>query len=220
MAIIRSDGDSFSYYYGSTFNESSPLSLNQMQLNATYIFGYLRSKGWAITSICALLGNMQAESTINPGRWQNDLPGSTSSGYGLVQWTPSTKYTEWAIQNGFTDPSTMSSNLARIVYEVENNIQWIMTDSYFITFKAFARGYTIEDIPYTLKFLTEAFLINYERPADQSNSVKEYRTSLANYWYEYLSGTTPSQPSKRKKKKYNFWILNVRKRREEWIKQP
>ena len=93
MATLRNGG--FGEYYGSLYGESEPLSQSEMEVNATYIYSYLNDMGWTLNSISALLGNLQAESTINPGRWQNENVGSNSNGYGLVQWTPATKYFEW-----------------------------------------------------------------------------------------------------------------------------
>jgi hypothetical protein len=75
-------------------------------------------------------GNMQSESAINPGRWQSDIvmpSDPTYAGYGLVQWTPYTKYTNWIVNQGFSDPSEMDANIFRILYEVANNLQWIAT---------------------------------------------------------------------------------------------
>lgn len=210
-------------YYGSFMGESNPLSTEQMTVNAIYINSYLKEKGWSINSISALLGNMQAESTMNPGRWQSESVGNLSMGYGLVQWTPSTKYTEWAISNGFNDYSEMDANLSRIIYEVENNIQWIKTDAYDMRFIDFTLGYDGLDRPYTLKTLTEAFLINYERPADQSDSVKAYRVSLAENWYKVISGGAepdiPSSPTIKRKSKFKFLLLNANRRRNAWIRK-
>lgn len=200
----------FGNYYGSFKPESEPLSRSEMEVNVKYIYSYLLSKGWTIQSISALCGNLQAESSINPGRWQSDNVGSTSNGYGLVQWTPATKYFEWCSANGITDYSEMDSNLKRILYELENNIQWIATNSYNFSFKEFS---TSTDSPSNLAV---AFLLNYERPADQSESVQAYRGSLANSWYTYLSGVTPSSPSNgrtRKRRKFNFILF----RRKLWI---
>ena len=82
-------------------------------------------------------------------------------GYGLVQWTPRSKYWDWAVSNGL-DPYSGNSQLARINYEVDNNIQWIAKDSVFngLTFAEFrtnSRGLTVNE-------LTEAFTWGYERP--------------------------------------------------------
>lgn len=207
-------------YYGSLYSESEPLSQTEMELNADYIFKSLGlNAGWTANSVCALLGNMQAESTFNPGRWQNDNVGSTSNGYGLVQWTPSTKYTDWCTENGISDPSEMDNNLVRILYEVENGLQWIARDDYPLSFEEFTKS--SESIDY----LAKAFLLCYERPADQSESVQNYRSELANNWYTYLKelyeGSLPDVPTEqeeKKKKKYNFLIHNARKRRELWIR--
>ena len=195
----------YGMYWGSFFNESEALPQAQMEENAVYIFSALTAKGWTRESIAAILGNMQAESSINPGRWQNDSVGNTSLGYGLVQWTPSTKYTEWCAAQGLSDPSEMDSAIARIMYELENGIQWIATTAHNMTFAEFSRS---SAAPATL---AAAFLLNYERPADQSQSVQEYRGSLAEAWYTHLTGETPTPPGtggkKAKRKKYNFVLF-------------
>lgn len=208
----------FGTYYGSFSTESEPLTASEQDVNATYIYKSLIAKGWNINSVSALLGNMQAESSLNPGRWQSDDVNNTSMGYGLVQWTPSTKYTLWATESGYLDPSEMDTNIARIMYELENNIQWIATSNYDYSFKTFATG-----TGKTVSELAKAFLLNYERPADQSASVQSYRASLAESWYTYLTGVDidPSEPeggttaNKTKKKKFNFILFN-RRRRKQW----
>ena len=135
MAVSLRQG-TFGSYYGNDFNSSNALNYEQMKVNVTYIYSYLTNKGWSVNAISAMCGNMQAESSINPGRWQSDRVGGETSGhgYGLVQWTPYTKYTEWV--SG--DPSTMDNNLSRIIYEVENKLQWIATSKYNYSFKEFS----------------------------------------------------------------------------------
>lgn len=194
-------------YFGSTWTQSSPLTEEQMQLNAVYIFKYLYARGWSIQAIAGMLGNMEAESTMNPGRWQNDDPGNTYLGYGLVQWTPSTKYTNWCRENGITNYPAMDSNLQRIVYEVDNNIQWIATDRYNYSFKEFSVRQT------NVRDLAKAFLLNYERPADQSESVQNYRADNASKWLTYLSdfiGDVIITPDNYKKRKFNFILFKKR----------
>lgn len=46
---------------------------------------------WTTESIAGMLGNVQAESGLNPWRWQGDSYG-TSRGYGLFQFTPASGY--------------------------------------------------------------------------------------------------------------------------------
>ena len=203
---------SFGTYYGSAYSESEPLTQTEMNANARYIYLCLTAQGWTTNAIAALLGNMTAESSLNPGRWQSDIVGASYIGYGLVQWTPATKYFDWCNSQGFSDPSEMDNNLARILYEVANGLQWISTDNYNYSFLAFTKSATAAGT------LAKAFLLNYERPADQSVSVQEYRAGLANSWYEFLTGTappdppTPPTPWKGRQRKYKFLLFNRRSR--------
>lgn len=205
MALIQRTGK-YGTYWGNTYDSSNALSESQMQLNATYIYSYLTDKGWSINSIAATLGNMSVESSLNPGRWQSDRVGGDTSGHGysLCQWTPYTNYTDWV--DG--DPSEMDNALSRIIYELDNGLQYIPTDSYPESFSEYTKS--TKDLTY----LTTAFLKNYERAGVEH---LETRIEWSNTWYEYLTGVTPTPPggnesSSKKKKKYNFILFNRRKR--------
>lgn len=176
----------FGSYYGNDFNSSNALTQAQMEVNATYIYSYLTSKGWTVNSIAAMLGNMQAESTINPGRWQGNNVGGGPA-YGLVQWDPFSKYTNWATSNGFSDPSEMDSNLARIMYELDQGegYQWITTSSYPISFEEFTTSNK------SISYLTTAFLKNYERASVER---LEERIEYANNWYSFLANKSNFTP--------------------------
>lgn len=143
------------YYYGNDKTSSNPLTMPQMKVNADYIYRYLSRFSFTKEAISALLGNMQAESTINPGRWESDIVGRLTYGYGLVQWTPASKYIDYIGEEN--DYSTMDNNLSRIIYELNNNLQWIKTSSYNLTFNEFV---TSDTSPYELAC---AFAWNYER---------------------------------------------------------
>lgn len=209
MALPILRGGIFGSYYGTVYSESIALTQSQMEVNAEYIYNYLKHEGWSTNSIAAILGNMQAESSINPGRWQSDRVGGDSSGHGysLVQWTPYTKYTEWCTSNGYSDPSEMDSALARIRYEVENNIQWIGVGQYSdMSFNDFSKSSE------SVGTLAKAFLLCYERPADQSEAVQNFRSSLAEAWYSYLTGLTPIKPKDKKRKRFKFVLFNRRRK--------
>lgn len=206
-------------YYGSYKNESIPLTQSQMEHNAKYIYSYLTAKGWSKNAISAVLGNMENEGGLNPGRWQSDNVGWYEGGYGLVQWTSTTKYFEWCTEQGIDDYSEMDSNLKRIEYEVENNIQWYGTGNYSgMSFKEFSTS------DKTVRELAIGFLLCYERPADQSEAVQNYRSECAEEWYTYLTGVVPDNPVNPdinvipKRKGYNFLLLNAGRRRKQWIK--
>lgn len=93
---------------------------------------------------------------------------SEDRGYGLVQWTPRSKYWDWAVGQGLS-PRVGNSQLARIDYEVENNIQYIANghqkrygagnkfDFSFADFRANTHAHSVEE-------LVEAFMWNYEGP--------------------------------------------------------
>lgn len=172
------------YYSGNRF-----LTLDEMKVNATYIYEYLSARGWTKNAVAGILGNMQTESTINPSIWQGLNEGDTSGGFGLVQWTPATKYFNWCTPLNLT-PEAMDSNLQRILYEVDNNIQW---------------GYDSEGNPppYSFYDFTQSkedayvlgmyFLWYYERPAlkDQPK-----RGEQANEWFIFLGGIKPKKSFK------------------------
>lgn len=209
MALIQRQG-LYGTYWGNTYDSSNTMTMEQMKVNAKYIYSFLLSQGWTKNAICGMLGNMQSESAINPGRWQSDRVGGDSDGHGysLVQWTPYTKYTNWCSENGYVDPSEMDVALARILYEVENNLQWIATSTYNFSFEEFIKS---EESP---NYLAMAFITNYERPLEPN---QPSRGTQAEYWYEFLTGESPLDPIIKMKKKKKFpWAVmtnNIRKRR-------
>lgn len=169
-----------------TYSGNYFLSLEEMTVNAQYIHDYLLPLGWTKESVSGMLGNMQVESTINPGIWQNLDAGNMSMGYGLVQWTPASKYWNWCA-NVALEPSEMNSNLSRILQEVEIDTtspghaddQWISTDEYPLSFLEFTQS---KESP---ENLASAFLRNYERAGVE---VEEERRQNARYWYDILEG--------------------------------
>lgn len=100
----------------------------------------------------------------------------------------------------------MDTNLLRINYEVENNIQWIPTSQYPISFQEFKQS---TDLPYDLAL---CFIANYERPLDPEQPARGLQ---ANYWFEYLGGITPPKPSKEETK--FKWVLFSKKLRNRRI---
>lgn len=202
-------------YYGSYLGESAPLTSAQMEVSAFYIYSALTDKGWTPEAISGLLGNLQHESSINPGRWQNDDVGNVSMGYSLVQWTPSTNYTEWCAAEGRSDPSAMDNAIARILYELESGLQYYATDSYPLSFREFTQS---TGSPYDLAC---AFAWNYERSwtvlygtEAEKEALRQQRGGAAESWYTYLTGREPTPPGSggsttktKRRKKYNFVLF-------------
>ncbi len=163
---------------GSTYCSNSYLTTKQMTVNAQYILNYLRGKGWTKNAVCGMLGNMQTESTINPGIWQSLKVNNMNGGFGLVQWTPATKYIDWANSNNLA-VANMDSELKRILYEVSNRLQFYSTSKYNMTFSQFTHSTE------SAYYLACAFLHNYERPANASQD--QTRGNQAANWYNTLN---------------------------------
>lgn len=167
------------YYTGNFY-----LNDEQMKVNASYLWAKMGALRWSINAVAGMLGNMQSESSINPGIWQNLDEGNLNDGYGLVQWTPASKYIDWANSNGYA-LGGMEGQIARFDYEVENQIQWYATANYPISFAEFK---STSLTPYNAAM---AFLECYERP---ENPNQPHRGTQAEYWYTYLMNEPPPPP--------------------------
>ena len=137
------------------------LSESESLKNAQLVANHLIKQGWTKESISALCGNMRHESSINPDMYEYGYNWSEDRGYGLVQWTPRSKYWNWAESKGL-NPRDGNSQLDRIDYEVEQNIQWISTPNYPETYAQFRASTKSMD------YLVPAFTWNYERPNAES----------------------------------------------------
>jgi len=154
------------------------LSLEEMTINAQEILDYFLDKGWTKESVCGMLGNMQSESTINPGIWESLDEGNLQCGFGLVQWTPASKYISWADSEGYVRDD-IEGQMCRIQYEVDNGMQWITKPSYPMSFEEFTKS---TENP---SYLAEVFINNYERPFEPNQPI---RGEQALYWFDTLTG--------------------------------
>ena len=147
-------------------NGYDPNFPSQEQLeNMMMITSYMHTHTSATDAcIAGIIGNMVRESTLNPNLWQNGI-GVTSGGYGLVQWTPATKYL-----NSSYCPSDYATNATAngegqmecLVYGIEHTWdqpggEWAPSyDGYSYTYQQF---YALTDPEEACK----AFLHQYER---------------------------------------------------------
>lgn len=154
------------------------LNIDEMTVNAQEIMNQLTSRGWTKNAVAGMLGNMQTESTINPGVWESLSP-NVNNGYGLVQWTPATKLISWAESEGL-DYTSGDAQLQRIDWEVVNNQQWIATSLYPMSFQEFKVS------TLTPEYLAQVFIRNYERPRNPNQPI---RSTQARYWYDNLEGS-------------------------------
>ena len=151
----------------------------EQENNVLIIAAYFRGIGWTDNAIAAMLGNMQVESFLNPAQFEMGYNFSAERGFGLVQWTPRTKFSDWA---GADWETNYNKQLSRIKYELDNGLQWIYNIN--MSFAAFSVS------TQTVDYLTEVFLRNYENPRDWTASIAQRRTN-ANNWYTFL-GNNPT----------------------------
>ena len=137
------------------------LSESESLQNAQLVANHLIPQGWTKESVSALCGNMRHESSINPDMYEFNYAWGDDRGYGLVQWTPRSKYWDWAESRNLP-PRNGDSQLARIDYEVEQNIQWISTPNYPESYAQFRASTKSMD------YLVPCFTWNYERPNAES----------------------------------------------------
>ena len=189
LPTTHTQEDPFEYLDGASVPTEEPadwiygnraLTEEEMQNNALKVIAFFSRQGWTFNSICGMLGNMVVESTINPGRWEGGV--EYQGGYGLVQWTPYTNYSNWAGDNWENNGDLQCS---RIQFELENGLQYYATNDYDLTFREFSES--TEDV----KYLASAFLYNYERPADPQ-ATESTRQEWAEYFYNLYNGSYPS----------------------------
>lgn len=162
---------------------NSYLGESQMRENALEFSAFLSARGWTLNAIAGTLGNIESESTVNPGIWQNLNYGNYSGGYGLVQWTPATNYTDWASANNY-DIKDPEGQMIWIDTRTVPTGQWIATSEYNLSFESFKKS------TQTPEWLASAFLKNFERAGVE---VEDERRTQARKWYNYLSQQGGSQ---------------------------
>ena len=162
------------------------------------VWWYLRKMGLSEKGAAGVMGNMQAESGINPINLQDSYESSLgytdesytkavdkgtyknfandSAGYGLVQFTSSNLKQELYDHVKEDDKSvgSLSGQLETLNKQLTSNYSDLLS--------------TLKNAK-SVSEASNAFLHNYERPADQSSSVESARTSLGEKFYEQFKGT-------------------------------
>lgn len=167
----------------------------QIEANANYIFKYLSEKGWSKEAICGLFGNIEQEGNFNPGTWEVKKNGY-GPGYGLVQWTPASKFfkhanlTEEIAKNlADKDPKKlMDLQLDFLIWSCKKNTpsdkrEWFPTQSFGSPKKISFEDFTKSN--QSPKILALVFHGSYERSKDTKEMQKE-REESAIKWYNYF----------------------------------
>lgn len=176
-----------------------------MDTNVKYIFDYIASICGSEYGAAGLLGNIQAESGIIPYRKQGDFSsGYTKSieytnkvdngtiskyefvhdsiGYGLAQWTFSTrkeKYYDHVKNRGGSIGST-ENGVSYLVSELQNDYPGV---------------WNVMQTSNDIKSISDKVLHDFENPKEQGVNVENYRYQLSLAIYnEYSGGIIPPTP--------------------------
>lgn len=164
--------------------------------NAICTYAKLSALGWSLNAICAVYGNMEAESGYNPWRWESDsvpsYPSTPSYGYGLPQFTPSSKYISSSYAQGYSDYSPNWSDHSGNPNDGNAQLQFIDKHADYYSTTSYPLSYADFKVSTnSAGDLAKAWLYNYERPADPS-STENARAAAAEYWYDILIQYDPS----------------------------
>lgn len=166
--------------------------------NEEKIWNYLIEKGLSKAGAAGLMGNLNAESALNPKNLQNSYEkklGYTddsytaavdngsynnfvrdSAGYGLAQWT------YWSRKQNMLE---FARAAGKSIGDLEMQLDFL--------FKELTEGYkavlNVLKTATTVRAASDSVLLNYERPADQSEAVKTKRAGYGQTYYNKYAGT-------------------------------
>ena len=195
--------------------------------------------GWTENSASAVIGNFQHESALNPGQFEHGKNYSMSDGFGLGQWTPATKISNYI---GSTNKNNMADGAKQMLYFLASPGQY---STYFLNPDGSSRYYSESGLPYitnmadfsrsnaSISDLTKLWAICWERPgaAEYHRSIST-RIDYATHWFNEFSGSptpptppdpppeppeppTPPRPPKPIDAQTFFYIMMILKRRKK-----
>lgn len=165
--------------------------------NEEKIWNYLVGKGLSKAGAAGLMGNLYAESTLNPQNLQNSYESKLgytdssytaavdsgsynnfvrdSAGYGLAQWT------YWSRKQNMLE---FARAAGKSIGDLEMQLDFL--------FKELSESYksvlSVLKTATTVKAASDSVLLNYEKPADQSDTVKTKRAGYGQTYYDKYAG--------------------------------
>lgn len=167
-------------------------------MSEAVIWNYLKSQGLSDYGVAGLMGNLYAESGLNPKNLQNSYEKSLkytddtytaavdsgkyknfvrdSAGYGLAQWT------YWSRKQALLDHcKSVGASIGDLNAQLEFLIKEL-TNGYGGVLSTLRNASSILEA-------SNAVLLNYERPADQSVAMQNRRASYGQGFYDKFAGT-------------------------------
>lgn len=143
--------------------------------NMEKAFNFFISKGFTPQQSGGILGNLQAESGVNPKRVQNtgtpegdkdNITVNNHTGYGIAQWTSSGRQqglVDLARSRGMTIEGDLALQLDYLMQELTVNYKGV---------------YDALKLSSDLRSASDVFMTKFERPKDQSESAKQKRAGM------------------------------------------
>lgn len=167
------------------------------------IWDFFKGKGLNDFAIAGVMGNLFAESGLRSNNLQNSYEkklGYTddtytaavdsgsyakfdgdAAGYGLAQWTYSTRK-----RNLLSFAKSASKSIGDLAMQLD--FLWKELQGYAGVMKVLKAAASVKDA-------SDAFMCNFERPADQSATAKNKRASYGQKYYDKYASKTTSNPS-------------------------
>ena len=169
-------------------------------MSSKTIWDFLKEKGLNDYAVAGLMGNLRAESALNPKNLQNsyqDKLGFTdesytaavdrgsysnfvhdSAGYGLAQWT------FWSRkQNLLNYAKSTGRSIGDLIMQLE--FLWNELQGYKSVISILRSACSVREA-------SDAVLTGYEKPADQSETVKRHRAEMGQAFYDDFAGQAES----------------------------
>ena len=163
--------------------------------NEEKIWNYLKAKGLPDCGIASLMGNLYAESCLIPTNLQNSYEKALSftdaaytaavdngtyqnfvkdsAGYGLAQWT------YWSRKKNLLD---FAKKKGKSIGDLEMQLDFLWNE---------LQGYTVVistlKTAKTVRAASDSVLLNFERPADQSEAAKTRRAGFGQKFYDIVA---------------------------------
>lgn len=169
--------------------------------NSRSIWNFLKSQGFSEYGVAGLMGNLYAESGLSPINLENNaniildmsdqmytnlvdngtytLFADDRYGYGLAQWTWHTR------KRGLYD---YTKSLGVSIGDLNGQLRFLVSE-----LKNYTEVYNTLKTATSVKEASDSVLINFERPADMSDKVKNLRADYGQQFYDQFA-TKVSEP--------------------------
>ena len=167
--------------------------------NIQKIYSKLISAGMTIAGACGVLGNLEAESALNPKNLQNTYEKSLGytdenytkaadngtytnfakdcSGYGLAQWT------YWARKQALL---SYAKACKKSIGDLDMQLDFLLKE----LSESYSGVLKILKTTDSVTTASDCVMCQYERPADTSAKARAYRASLGQKYYDMFANTT------------------------------